>query len=654
MLVLALACALSGPARSSCSDLEHCSITGVSPTPLLREADVDGSKLRDFVDQTMKDHLGSGAFAGAAVAVVKDGKALLVQGYGYADVEKHLKADGETTVFRLGSVSKLVTFTAVMQLVQQGKLNLDADVNSYLSAFQLPATFAQPVTLHNLMTHTAGFETTLFGHQVASGPEGPDALEKTLAGHTPARMLPPITRGSTFAPHMYSNYNGALAGYIVAQVSKESFEKYVEEHIFKALEMNHSTFREPVPADKGVVATGYSLEQRPDGVQKLLPHDFEYFHRIAPASSMSTSAADMARFMIAHLDLEHGKESTDSILSAKAAQLMHQRQYSPDPYVNGSAYGFMERYINGRRVLWHNGGLSYAGADLYLWPDENVGLFIAYNTLPLSVRDELFHAVMDRFFRADKPWLVPAPDAAARVQRYTGLYADAHRNATWEKYMFGMASNQVTATKRGTLEIGWPARSVEEEWVEVPGHPGLFHSDYHDRMVAFEERDGRMYLLGDMASWPMVKGRFYETPAFTQALLNALLTAFTVTVLFMISCLVLAHQDPGFAHRYRVASLLACAPAILGAATILSLNGVVTTPVPALLVEVPTSLYVTFVLGMSAAALTAVYVLYVAWRSLRDPWRLPSLAGYLALALPPAALLVWLDFWNLLGWRVST
>src|SRR6201999_1284914 len=164
-----------------------------------------------WLDGYMPYALHTGDIAGAVVAIVKDGKILTERGYGFSDVEKRTPVDPKKTLFRPGSVSKLLTWTAVMQLVEQGKINLDADVNQYLD-FKIPAFDGKPVTMRNLMTHTAGFEERLKGI-TWDGAEGDLPLGEYLKQYIPARIYAP---GSTPA---YSNFAAAMAGYILARVS---------------------------------------------------------------------------------------------------------------------------------------------------------------------------------------------------------------------------------------------------------------------------------------------------------------------------------------------------------------------------------------------------------------------------------------------------
>lgn len=192
-----------------------------------------------FLDALIPSQLRNRNIAGAVVSVVKDGQVLFQKGYGYADVEAKKPVLPDETLFRPGSISKLFTATAVMQLVEQGKLDLDHDVNDYLD-FAIPKTYSQPVTLRQLLTHTAGFEDTLKNLFVAHESDL-KPLRTYLVNQMPARVFPPGKIPS------YSNYGFTLAGYIVERVSGEKFERYIDNHILKPLRMTNSTFDQPLP-----------------------------------------------------------------------------------------------------------------------------------------------------------------------------------------------------------------------------------------------------------------------------------------------------------------------------------------------------------------------------------------------------------------------
>ena len=200
---------------------------------------MNADDLGAFLDGIVPQQLARENIAGAVVSVVKDGKVLFAKGYGYSDVKKKTPVSTTDTLFRPGSISKLFTWTAVMQLVEQGKLDLDRDVNDYLD-FKIPPTYPKPITLRNIMTHTAGFEETAQELFVGSSKDL-KPLGTYLREHLPERIFPP---GTTPA---YSNYATTMAGYIVQRVSGQDYFDYIDEHILKPLEMTHTTFRQPFP-----------------------------------------------------------------------------------------------------------------------------------------------------------------------------------------------------------------------------------------------------------------------------------------------------------------------------------------------------------------------------------------------------------------------
>jgi CubicO group peptidase (beta-lactamase class C family) len=306
------------------------------------------SDVEEFFDLLIKDQLAREDIAGAIVGVVKDGQVVIAKGYGYADVEKRVPATGDASLFRIGSISKLITWTAAMQLVEQKKLSLDEDVNTYLD-FKIPTGFGKPITLRNLMTHTAGFEDTWRDLGVAE-PQQLIPLETYVKTHMPKRIYPP---GEVSA---YSNYGATLAGYLVQRVSGETFEAYTSENIFHPLAMNRTTFAQPPSADlASLVSKGYGLASEPAG-------GFENMV-LFPAGSVSASASDMCRFMIAHL--QDGQLDGTRILSPETARLMHSRAYSFDERVNSWAYGFYEESTNGHRIIGHGGDLQRFHSDLH-------------------------------------------------------------------------------------------------------------------------------------------------------------------------------------------------------------------------------------------------------------------------------------------------
>jgi len=440
----------------------------------------DPAEVEAFLDGLLAAELHDRHIPGAVVVVVSDGEVLLAKGYGYADLEARVPVDPARTLFRPGSVSKLFTWTAVMQLVEQGRLALDADVNTYLD-FQIPATFPEPITLAHLLTHTPGFEDQGQGLFVLDPARLP-TLGGYLQANLPARVFPPGQIGA------YSNYGTALAGYIVERVSGQSFDAYVEEHIFAPLGMAQSTFRQPLPpALAPHMAQGYNYV---NGGYVL--GGFEYVSAY-PAGSLSAPGLDLARFMLAHL--QDGQYGGARILSEAAARQMHAQLYTPDPRLTGMAHGFFLSEINGQRVISHGGDTLLFHSGLYLLPDQGVGFFLSTNgAAGGQAVSSVASAFMDRYYPpAASPAPVPAADFAERAALYAGSYYVARSNfTTLEKFLTLTAPINVAVDAENNVimsVMGETTRYVEVE-------PGLLQGRLDpDQRVVLRQADGQVYLV---------------------------------------------------------------------------------------------------------------------------------------------------------------
>lgn len=382
----------------------------------LSEADVSA-----WLDGFLPYALARGDVAGAVVTVVKDGEVLAQRGYGHADVAARRPVDPETTLFRPGSVSKLFTWTAIMQLVEQGKIGLDTDINTYLD-FAVPAS-GDPITVRHLLTHTTGLEERI-KRLMSTDPEGPEPIGEYLKAWVPAQIFAP---GTTPA---YSNYATSLAGYIVERVSGQSFDDYIDQHILQPLDMRYASFRQPLPPHlRPHMSQGYRLGSGD-------PQPFEMVVS-APAGSLSASGVDMARFMIAHLQTAAGQDSP--ILRAGTAALMYQPQTVFTPGLNAMALGFYETSINGHRVIGHGGDTQWFHSYLHLFLEHGVGLFVSVNSAGKDgvtgpIRSELFQGFADRYFPAAGNASVTAVDAetaAAHARQLAGhTYVSSRRTGS--------------------------------------------------------------------------------------------------------------------------------------------------------------------------------------------------------------------------------
>lgn len=424
-----------------------------SPAPILTKQD-----LEPFFDALISSQLRTRNLAGAVVSVVKDGQLLLQKGYGYADLDARKSVQPDQTLFRPGSISKLFTATAVMQLVEQGKLDLDRDVNEYID-FTIPKTYPEPVTLRRLLTHTAGFEETLKNLFVAREIDL-KPIGTYLANELPARIFPPGKIPS------YSNYGFTLAGYIVERVSGEKFERYVDNHILKPLKMNNSTFDQPLPAQLAPqMSKGYF-----NAAQK--PRDFELV-QAAPAGALSTTAADMTRFMLAFL--QDGNVDGVSILKPETVRQMESRQFELNPMICGLGLTFMEYWLSPVRVIGHGGDTIYFHSDMVLVPDAHVGYFLSYNTLGKNVgggRGEVQRAFIDRYFPAQAESKSEIEPNIARNDglAVSGVYDGTRRSDTTFLRMIALMDQfSVKSDKDGilTVEDSKNQRGELKKWKEI-------------------------------------------------------------------------------------------------------------------------------------------------------------------------------------------
>jgi CubicO group peptidase (beta-lactamase class C family) len=411
--------------------------------------------LRTFLDGFMPYALHRGDIAGATVAVVKDGKLLFAQGFGYADLKTKKPVVADETLFRPGSVSKLFTWTSVMQLVEQKKLDLDADINTYLD-FKVPEAFGKPITLRNIMTHTSGFEESITDLFVLK-PEQLYPLHDYILKRMPERIFEP---GKVVA---YSNFATTIAGYIVQRVSGEKFEDYIANHIFKPLGMAHASFVQPLPAAlQGGMSVGYKQASDPTPVPYELVEP-------SPAGALAATSTDMAKFMIAQL------ADGGTLLKPGTAHAMHSRNYTLAPgLLNGMDLGFYDENRNGHRIIGHAGDTTAFHSDLHLILDANTGLFVSFNSLGKEgaageVRTSLFRAFLDRYFPYTAPEQKTVTDPKPDNARVAGFYTASRRKDSALRLLFSLGQTEVAPQPDGTITVSAfkDASGAVKKWREV-------------------------------------------------------------------------------------------------------------------------------------------------------------------------------------------
>ncbi|MBB3344545.1 serine hydrolase domain-containing protein [Luteimonas sp. RC10] len=414
-----------------------------------------------WLDGLMPGALARGDIAGAVITVVKDGEILVSRGYGLADVAQRRPVDPETTLFRVASVSKLLTWTAVMQLVEAGQLDLDADINGYLD-FSVPGRGA-PITLRHLMTHTAGFEANIKQMWTSESAAQADglALGPYLARWVPHRIFAPGTMPA------YSNYGTSLAGYIVERVSGLPFATYVERRIFAPLQMRHASFEQPLPpALRALVSQGYGRGSGPPRAFEVTPS--------APAGGMSASGSDMGRFMIAHLAAAAGQDTAILKAATSARMLTPQTRFAPP--LQTMALGFYELDVNGERIVAHAGDTFSFHSQLLLFRDRNVGLFVSFNSAGVDgitgpLRREILERFADRYFPDARPTPSPAFDAELALAQARQLAAAAYRDSRRTETGLGrvgvLSQTRLEALEDGGLRLA--------RMKQINGQPTTFH-----------------------------------------------------------------------------------------------------------------------------------------------------------------------------------
>lgn len=417
--------------------ITFCAIAGTSVTNVPLE--LTAANLAQAVDPLMGEWINKHKGPGAVVVVVNRDGQVFAKGYGFSDIEAKKPFTADATLVRPGSISKLFTGIAVMQLVDQGKLDLDRDVNTYLD-FAVPTPEGGvPVTLRRLLTHRAGFEE--HGKGLFSRDHEPVPLGRMLAQNMPPRLFP---QGDVPA---YSNYGVALAGYIVERASGEPFAAYIQRHILDPLGMSHSTFQQPLPSALApLMAKGYSASDKPP---------LGFFETVAdsPAGGLSATGADMGRFIRA---LMNGG-ALDGVRILSKARL--DEMMAPNDGMAGDYLGliFMARKVAGHDAIGHTGGMLAFFSDLTFFPEQGVGVFVSLDGLGDIKEPEEFPdpipVVAERFFPESPEGVakrITLPSDAA----IAGIYYESRRaESSFLRFLDLLMQSVITVDSTGNAKI---------------------------------------------------------------------------------------------------------------------------------------------------------------------------------------------------------
>lgn len=593
--------------------------------------------LRSFFDEQLPAQLEEHDIAGATVSVVAGGKRRVAKGYGLADVAAEEPVTADETLFRIGSVSKPITGTAIMRGVEDGRLTLDTDVREYVDGLSLPGEYDAPITLEHLGTHTPGFESVALGLFDDTAESMPD-LETAVKTDPPTRVRPP----GEFAT--YSNYGMGLAGYVASATAGTDYADHVREEVFEPLGMDRSTAAQPPGGELGeAVSKGYVVA---DGPQE---RGFE-FVPLRPAGSISATATDMARFMQLHL--QNGEFDGEQYLRPETVAGMHDARFRNHPAVNGVGYGFYEMSRGDTRIVGHAGDTQLFHSLLALFPDQDMGLFISYNTAGgAQARQELLDAFVDEFATPELPTVEQSGEAPTRADELTGWYRGTRISATEPAKLLGATGTiQVRTDDDGTLITEPVAPGADSQrWVET--EPLVFRAvDGHERL-AFRTEDGRVtHLIRNPLSGFRPLGPL-EHPLGQAAgfVVSTLLIVLTVVGWLGIGLYRYFGDRPPADRLPRAARALVGVSGLLllaapvGLALAVGLNPI------AIVYGLPEWMAVTFAAPLAGAvgSLAAVGVTVLAWRE-----RFWGPLGRVHYTVVTAALLTltWLlAYWNLLG-----
>jgi CubicO group peptidase (beta-lactamase class C family) len=457
------------PAPAPAAEAKPLPVTSQPAAHPLEKAD-----LAAFFDGLVPLQMERSDVAGATVLVMKDGQEILKKGYGYSDITKKSPVDPDTTMFRLASISKLFTWVSVMQLAEQGKLDIDADVNNYLD-FKIAPAFGKPIILRNLMTHTGGFEEVL--HDIIYvDPKKTTSLREFLIANQPRRMYPP---GEIPA---YSNYGVGLAGYIVQRISVEPFEQYVSEHIFQPLGMKHSSFNQPMTAELAPdVSDGYRATTEKPAL------GFEVFNP-APAGGVSSAAGDMEKFALALLN--GGELDGHRILKTETRDAMWTTQFVASPALPPMCMGFYQTWRNDLRFIGHDGDLVAFHSMFLMEPKQKLVVFVSYNSAGSASRNrtELLNGFADRYYPAYSP---PAFQTfpVEQLKDIAGNYQSTRRADSTKLAISNPAGQGVaTVDKDGVLTV--------DVYKDLRGHTRKWKPIGKD-VWQIEEEQGRLFAIRD-------------------------------------------------------------------------------------------------------------------------------------------------------------
>jgi len=626
------------------------SVSNVSHLKAIASQKQTGSAdMESFFDEFFAIAMTEHKVPGAAIVVVKDGEILFANGYGYSNLENSIPVNPAKTIFRWASVSKLFPIAGVLRLVEQGKMNLKADVNQYLPFWQIPNDFSKPIRIRDLLQHTDGFGSRDLG-SFSLHVDDLQPLGTVLSHEIKSPVQEP---GGMIA---YGSYGTALAGHLLEQVTGNRFEDYIAVSFFEPLDMHQSTFYQDLPPEyQKNLAVVYNYEQ---DTNIFIPAPY-LFLTTSPTGGLSATPLDIAHFVIALLD--SGRFNKTQILSPTLAQAMLEQQFTPSPGFPGVTYGFMEHFYNNQRGLIRDGSGVGIRSQVFLLPEHKLGYIYVQNSRGDEVIEKLNEVFLDRYY--------PAPDATPNVEvsqensLFAGIYrpvqTNEHTFVKLESLLIGELrvdanpDNSLTITPLGQGDVygGFEAPS---QWTEIT--PRVFQRADRERYLMFHQDElGRITYLfsGSGYHGSYYKLSWYEASTIQFIWLGLCLFVFLTAIVTWLYGLPNHRkevtQTANIARWMGSVTSLFFLIGFFGVLYALFLKRIAGYPAFAFGVSPMASGTLGLLLCGTIVGLTTPVFAILAWKN--GYWSTRGRVCYTVLGIATLGFVWWLNYWNLLGFR---
>ena len=601
---------------------------------------LDPARVESFLDGVIASKMHDKNIAGATLCIIKDGEIVIKKGYGYSNFAERTPVNPDETLFRIGSVSKLFVWLAVMQQVERGNLDLNRDINDYLVDFKIPNTFEGPITLTHLMSHTPGFEDRLI-KLFTLDPDEIKPLSEVLQNQIPKRIRPAGLHAS------YSNHGTAIAAHLVEIVSGVNWLDYVELNIINPLGLKSTTFRQPLPDSLApFMSNGYKYV-----AGEMVEKPFEIIP-LSPAGATTTNAADMAIFM--KMLLNKGQYNGVQILDSNTFNLMLKPVMYHAEGVNQCSYGFMDVSHKGVKIIGHGGDTFWFHSLIALVPEHNLGLFLSFNTDGGGgTYVEVFDEFLDQFLANDFEPLPTIDLSAEELKKFEGEYmVNRYPHTDYLKLISLMARFKITALE-DKLKVSKDGKT--EYW--LPVGTLLFQKENDADLMAFElNPDGNVMHAfdGRMAIYAFDKVKFFQSQKLHLSIFaSAILLSLIVLVYWPMIYFIRRRYQP-MSIALSPLSFSSKSTAWLGALLyLLFIVGISTSlgDVEASVYSVPASLKTILIIPFVLIVITLLmfYHTWLIWSY--GGTRIRSRIFYTLLFMANVLALWQIYYWNFLGWN---